>query len=79
MTKLITLSLAHNGITSGTPLSGLTVLRRLDLSWNCLANIEALTSNTGLGSGDYISLDWNALDADTLADDVTALRDRGPW
>ena len=77
LSSLTTLNLSHNEITDVTPLSGLTYLRWLYLDSNCLTNIEALTSNTGLGSGDYISLEWNALDADTLADDVTALRDRG--
>ena len=77
LSSLTTLNLSHNEITDVTPLSGLTSLRWLYLDSNCLTNIEALTSNTGLGGGDYISLEWNALDADTLTDDVTALRDRG--
>ncbi len=77
MTNLTRLSLFNNEIRDVTPLSGLTNLSRLWLYDNCLTSIQALTNNGGLGAGDYVSLRWNALDADTVADDVTALRDRG--
>ncbi len=77
LTDLTWLHLDHNGIADVTPLSGLTQLQRLDLDSNCLTSIGGLTSNTGLDSGDYLSLEWNPLDAQTLANDVTALRERG--
>ncbi len=43
---------------------------------------SGVTSVTALwlrnkGDGDHVSLEWNPLDAQTLANDVTALRDRG--
>ena len=77
LSKLTILKLYGNAVTDVSPLSGLTGLTKLDLRRNCLTSIGGLTSNAGLGSGDYVSLEWNALDAQTLANDVTALRNRG--
>lgn len=77
LVNLTTLDLGSNDITDVKPLSGLAHLRRLVLDSNCLTSIGGLAGNTGLGDGDYVSLEWNALDAQALGKDVTALRDRG--
>ncbi len=77
LTGLTQLDLDDNSLTALGALSGLTNLRWLYLERNCLTSIDALTSNTGLGAGDRIGLRENALDADSLANGVTALRDRG--
>ncbi len=77
LTNLTRLNLGSNEIQHLSPLAGLNELTTLRLDSNCLTNIGGLTSNTGLGDGDDVSLEWNPLDAQTLANDVTALRDRG--
>ena len=77
LTKLTSLDLGSNEITHLNPLSGLTELKKLELDSNCLTSIGGLTSNAGLGDGDHVSLQWNPLDPQALANDVTALRDRG--
>ena len=77
LTGLTQLDLDNNSLTALGALSRLTNLRWLYLEGNCLTSIDALTTNTGLGAGDHIGLRENALDADALANDVTALRNRG--
>ncbi len=77
LTKLTTLKLSTNSITDVSLFSGFTKLEWLWLDSNCLTSIGGLTNNTGLGDGDHVFLRRNPLDAQTLANDVTALRDRG--
>ena len=77
LTNLAGLYLSNNEITDLRPFTGLTNLRELWLARNCVTSLQALNSNTGLGAGDTVYVVGNALDANTLANDVTALRQRG--
>ena len=78
MTALTTLRLQENyGLRDISPLSALTSLTFLDLDATGVEDIQPLVDNSGLGSGDTVSLD----DVPTLNDDApghfATLRGRG--
>ncbi|MCY3932864.1 MAG: fibronectin type III domain-containing protein [Acidobacteria bacterium] len=77
LSNLAELSLRDNAMTDLTALTSLGSLRTLWLFRNCVTNVQALNRNTGLRAGDTVYLVGNALDRDTLAKDVPALRARG--
>ena len=78
MTSLTRLTLQENhGLRDISPLSSLTGIFYFDLDATGIEDLEPLVNNSGLGSGDYVSLD----DVPTLnaaaAGHVTTLRGRG--
>ena len=78
MTALTTLRLQENyGLRDISPLSSLTSLTFLDLDATGVEDVQPLVDNSGLGSGDTVSLD----DVPTLNDDApghfATLRGRG--
>ena len=79
--SLVTLrevNLSNNvSIVDTTALSALTALEGLYLENNGVADIGALVSNTGLGSGDIVRLDGNALSEDARCIQIPALLSRG--
>ncbi len=80
LTGLKKLFLTNNQISDISPLAGLTNLRELRLYRNLIGDISALVANTGLGSGDSVSLEYNRLDLSPGSDDmqnINALIARG--
>ncbi len=78
MTSLTRLTLQENhGLRDISPLSGLTSIYYFDLDATGVEDISPLVLNSGLGSGDYVSLDdLTALNADA-AGHIATLRGRG--
>jgi Leucine-rich repeat (LRR) protein len=76
LTQLTQLYLNSNNISDLTPLAGLTQLSDLLLDDNSITDLARLVSNAGLGSGDWISLHTNPLDAADCPD-LQTLIDRG--
>ena len=77
LTNLTTLRLDRNSIVSISSVSGLTKLTTLDLFSNSISDISPLVSNTGLGSGDSVSLHNNPLSYPSLYTHIPALQTRG--
>ncbi len=66
-----------NKLTDISALSGLTNLTDLWLSNNSITDISPLVANTGLGSGDEVSLSNNPLSKTSLNTHIPALESRG--
>ncbi len=77
LTNLIWLYLEDNNISDISALSGLINLIRLDLEDNNISDISALVSNTGLGSGDWVDVRSNPLNAISLNTHLPTLQGRG--
>ena len=78
LTKLTTLNLGgYNRISDISHLSGLTKLTTLNLGANSISDILPLVSNTGLGTGDQVSLGGNSLSYPSIYTHIPALRTRG--
>ncbi len=77
LAALRSLKLSYNSIEDVAPLAGLANIERLELGNNCLTSILSLRNSEGLGEGDFLSLEWNALHGSAVARDVKMLRDRG--
>ena len=77
LTNLTGLGLSINSITDISPLSGLTNLTWLSLNDNSISDISPLVANTGLGSGDEVSLVNNPLSSTSLNTHIPALESRG--
>ena len=71
------LDLCGNQISNLSGLSGLTGLENLYLSENLISDIAPLLSNTGLGSGDYITLYCNPLSSTSIGTYISELASRG--
>ena len=72
-TNLTWLDLASNNITDITPLAGLTELREVFLQSNNISDLAPLADNTGLGTGDTVSLNLNPLNAKSLSTHIPTL------
>jgi len=80
LTNLQDLYLDHNRISDISPLANLTNLQWLYLDHNQISDISPLVSNTGLGQGDWVSLENNLLDLTPGSDDmqnIQILQNRG--
>ncbi len=76
---LTELDLSDNDIADLSPLAGLTSLSYLSLYNNSVEDLAPLVENPGIGSGDTVSLTFNALDCgdDATLDHLAALEERG--
>ncbi|MGD1117908.1 MAG: leucine-rich repeat domain-containing protein [Dehalococcoidales bacterium] len=80
LTNLQSLYLDNNQISNIGALQNLTGLQTLVLGSNQINDISPLVTNPGLGSGDYINLQYNSLDTNPGSQamlDIQALIDRG--
>ena len=77
LTNLQGLDLWDNHISDISPLAGLIHLKDLILSNNNIADCSPLVANTGLGSGDFIHIRGNPLNAVSLSTHIPALLSRG--
>ena len=75
--NLVTLVLNNNQIIDLVPLSGLTNLVALTLSSNQISDIAPLVDNSGLGTGDVVTLQANPLSPESCSEHVPALLGRG--
>ncbi len=76
MAQMQNLLLNDNLISDLSPLQNLTQLRLLYLNDNPVTNIQPLAANTGLGAGDRVYLQGNALDAVSCSTYVPELESR---
>ena len=74
---LTRLNLAGNDVADLSPLSGLGRLSWLWLRDNEVEDVAPLVANADFGAGDYVDVRENPLDAPSISEDVSALRDRG--
>ena len=77
LTNLRRLFLGYNDITDISVLSGLTNLTELDLNDNNISDLAPLVANTGLGSGDVVTVTENPLNAASKSTHIPALLARG--
>ena len=77
LNNLTWLDLWGNAITDISALSGLVFLTRLYLSNNSISDISPLVANTGLGSGDFVDVSENPLNAASINTHIPALESRG--
>ena len=77
LTELTRLDLQGNNVTDVGPLEVLINLTDLQLTSNRIRDIAPLANNTGLGSGDVISLHLNPLMHESIFTHIPALRSRG--
>lgn len=68
---------ASNRIANLSPLEELPELWGLDLRDNRIVDVSPLVANTGLGEGDWVSLDGNPLSEESLNTHIPALLERG--
>jgi|GEM_PF-4809490 len=76
LTNLSELYLQSNTIDDISVLEGLTELYRLELQNNQITDITPLLNNLGIGTGDYVYLNGNLLDADDC-DEIEGLVFKG--
>lgn len=77
LTQLGFLFLSDNEITDIAPLSGLTQLNYLWLDGNGISDILPLVENAGLSQGDFLSLERNPLNSDSVNIYIPELQARG--
>ena len=80
LSNLLCLYLNENQIVNIDCLAGFTELETLWLDHNFIEDIDPLVANSGLGSGDYIILEYNRLDLSDGSDDmrnINTLIERG--
>ncbi|MCP4646013.1 MAG: leucine-rich repeat domain-containing protein [bacterium] len=80
LTGITSLNLDNNALYDIGPLAGLRNLQALTLCGNSIADIQPLVTNAvtgGLGPGDYVALDFGALDEDAETVDVPFLESVG--
>jgi hypothetical protein len=77
LTTLQGLGLIYNQITNIEPLANLVNLVDLNLFGNQISDIQPLIDNTGLGSGDVVSIQSNPLSQHTIDVLIPALEARG--
>ncbi len=76
-TNLTYLSLYDNNITDISALAGLTNLTVLILESNHISDLAPLAENTGLGTGDTVSLNLNPLNVASTSTHIPALQAKG--
>ncbi len=79
LTNLRHLFLNTNSVSDISVLAGLTKLGTLWINNNSISDISALVANSGLGSGDYVYLRNNPLNAQALCLDIPTLTGRGVY
>ena len=77
LTYLRELDLGENSISDISVLAGLTHLTNLWLWDNSISDISPLVTNTGLGSGDTVYLQYNPLSYQSIHTHIPALQSRG--
>ncbi len=77
MTNLKRLALEFNQITDLGPLANLTNLFKLFLKSNQITDLGPLVANSGLGSGDVLTLEDNPLSCEAVNVQLPALEARG--
>ncbi len=77
LTNLETVYLSNNSISDLSPLARLTNLETVYLSNNSISDLSPLVANTGLGTGDTISLFGNPLSDISINTHIPTLRSRG--
>ena len=77
LTTLEGLDLGMNQISNLGPLTGLVSLNDLNLVSNQISDIQPLVDNTGLATGDVVSLGGNALSQQAIDVQIPALEARG--
>ena len=77
LTKLTEFWLNDNSISDISPLVGLTNLTQLRLHRNSIADLSPLVENTGIGTGDYVSVSESFLNALSISTHIPALQGRG--
>ena len=77
LTALTYLYLDNHSISDISALRTLTSLATIVLDYNSITDAEPMVNNNGLGSGDYIYIQINPLDEDSVDTHIPALRARG--
>ncbi|MCA9450837.1 MAG: hypothetical protein KC931_27185, partial [Candidatus Omnitrophica bacterium] len=77
MTNLKRIALEFNQISDLSPLANLTNLFKLFLKSNQVTDLGPLVSNSGLGSGDVLTLEDNPLSCEAVNVQLPALEARG--
>jgi len=77
LTNVTYLNLGSNQISNISPLANLTSLTRLYLHDNQIGDISPLVQNEGLGTGDLVNLQANALSSDSVNIYIPELQARG--
>lgn len=80
LANLLCLYLSENQVADIDCLAGFAELETLRLDHNFIEDIDPLVANSGLGSGDYITLEYNRLDLSDGSDDmqnINTLIERG--
>ncbi len=77
LTNLTALWLYDNSISDISAVAGLTNLTELRLEDNSISDISPLVANTGLGSGDWVNVSENPLNAAAVHIHIPTLQDRG--
>ena len=77
LTNLTRLNIWENSISDISALSNLTNLIWLNLMNNSISDISPLVANTGLGSGDTVTLTSNPLSSTSINTHIPALQRRG--
>ena len=77
LTNLTTLWLEHNSISDLSPLAGLTNLEVLNLGSNDIFDLSPLLANTRLGIGDFLNVEGNPLNVQSIITYIPTLQSRG--
>ena len=77
LTNLTRLSLGDNTVSDISALAGLTNLTSLWLWNNSVSDLSPLVANTGLGSGDEVSVQRNPLSYQSIHTHIPTLQSRG--
>ena len=77
LTNLTTLWLEHNSISDPSPLAGLTNLEVLNLGSNDIFDLSPLLANTRLGIGDFLNVEGNPLNVQSIITHIPTLQSRG--
>ena len=77
LTNLTDLHLSDNAISDVSAVAGLTNLTTLYLGGNAIKDLSPLVANTGLGSGDSVSVENNPLSYTSIKTHIPTLQSRG--
>ena len=77
LTHLTELNLDGNNISNISAVAGLTDLAKLRLTHNRISDLSPLVTNTGLGRGDTVNVQYNPLSYQSIHTHIPALQSRG--
>jgi hypothetical protein len=77
LTSMEMLGLTNNNVSDISPLASLVNLSSVNLNTNMITDIQALVDNTGLGTGDIVSISSNPLSQHAIDVQIPALEARG--